>query len=50
MRDDEHALGWEIRAAIYQQRWPLVVDAINDLPAAIANDEEWRYCHARALK
>ena len=50
MRDDEHALGWEIRAAIYQQRWPLVVDAINDLPAAIANDEEWRYWHARALK
>lgn len=49
MRDDEHALGWEIRAAIYQQRWPLVVDAINDLPPAIANDEEWRYWHARAL-
>ncbi|WP_353179514.1 transglycosylase SLT domain-containing protein [Salinisphaera sp. T5B8] len=49
MRDDEHALGWEIRAAIYNQRWPLVVDAINDLPPAIGNDEEWRYWHARAL-
>lgn len=49
MRDDDHALGWEIRAAIYQQRWPLVVDAINDLPPAIADDEEWRYWHARAL-
>ncbi|MES1946547.1 soluble lytic murein transglycosylase [Salinisphaera sp. C84B14] len=50
MRDDEHALGWEIRAAIYNQRWPLVVDAINDLPPAIADDEEWRYWHARALE
>lgn len=49
MADDEHALGWEIRSAIYHQRWPLVVEAINDLPAAIASDEEWRYWHARAL-
>jgi len=49
MTDDAHALGWEIRAAIYQQRWPLVVEAIKDLPADIARDEEWRYWHARAL-
>jgi soluble lytic murein transglycosylase len=50
MSDDEHALGWEIRAAVYQQRWPLVVDAINDLPPALADEEEWRYWHARALE
>jgi len=50
MADDAHALGWEIRSAIYQQRWPLVVEAINDLPAAIAADEEWRYWQARALE
>jgi soluble lytic murein transglycosylase len=46
---DEHALGWEIRAAIYQQRWPLVVDAIHQLPPDVAHDEEWRYWLARAL-
>ncbi len=49
MAGDEHALGWEIRAAIYQQRWPLVLDAVNRLPADIAGDEEWRYWKARAL-
>ena len=47
--DDEHALGWEVRAAIRDQRWPLVIDAINQLPPAIARDEEWRYWKARAL-
>ncbi|RJS91263.1 transglycosylase SLT domain-containing protein [Salinisphaera sp. Q1T1-3] len=46
---DDHALGWEIRAAIYQRRWPLVLDFINALPASIAKDEEWRYWRARAL-
>jgi len=49
MADDEHALGWEIRAAIYQQRWPLVVQAIRNLPADIAADEEWQYWLARGL-
>ncbi|MES1927095.1 transglycosylase SLT domain-containing protein [Salinisphaera sp. T31B1] len=49
MADDGHALGWEIRSAIYQQRWPLVVEAIRDLPADIGADEEWRYWHGRAL-
>lgn len=49
MAGDEHALGWEIRAAIYQRRWPLVLDAINSLPADTADDEEWRYWKARAL-
>lgn len=48
-RMEEHALGWEIRAAIYQQRWPLVIEAIRDLQPELANDEEWRYWHARAL-
>ena len=46
---DEHALGWEIRAAIHDRRWPLVIAAINALPPAIAQDEEWRYWKARAL-
>lgn len=49
MADDEHALDWEIRAAIYQQRWPLVVDAIRALPAQFAGEEKWRYWLARAL-
>lgn len=50
MADDDHALGWEIRAAIYQQRWPLVIDAIRQLPPQYAQDEEWRYWLARALE
>ncbi|MES1955584.1 transglycosylase SLT domain-containing protein [Salinisphaera hydrothermalis] len=49
MAGDEHALGWEIRAAVYQQRWPLVLDAINSLPPKTASDEEWQYWKARAL-
>ncbi|MGN8197562.1 transglycosylase SLT domain-containing protein [Salinisphaera sp. RV14] len=49
MTGDEHALGWEIRAAVYQQRWPLVLDAINSLPAEAASDEQWQYWKARAL-
>ncbi len=47
--EDDHALGWEVRAAIRDQRWPLVIAAINALPPAIARDEEWRYWKARAL-
>lgn len=50
MADDDHALGWEIRAAIYQQRWPLVIDAIRELPPEYAQKEEWRYWLARALQ
>lgn len=46
---DEHALGWQIRAAIHARRWPLVLDYIHTLPAGIAGDEEWRYWQARAL-
>lgn len=49
MVGDDHALGWEIRAAIYQQRWPLVLDAINGLTAKTAKKEIWRYWKARAL-
>jgi soluble lytic murein transglycosylase len=49
MVGDDHALGWEIRAAIYQQRWPLVLDAINSLTPKTANAEQWRYWKARAL-
>ncbi|ROO24734.1 hypothetical protein SAOR_13840 [Salinisphaera orenii MK-B5] len=48
-RMDAHELGWEIRAAIYQQRWPLVIEAIHDLPPELADEEEWRYWQARAL-
>lgn len=50
MTDDDHALGWEIRAAIYQQRWPLVIDAIRELPSQTAQEEEWRYWLARGLE
>ena len=49
MADDEHALGWEIRSALYQRRWPLVVDAVRALPARYASEGQWRYWLARAL-
>lgn len=49
MAGDDHALGWEIRAAIYQQRWPLVRDAINSLSSEAASDDKWQYWKARAL-
>ncbi len=48
-RMDDHARGWEVRAAIYHQRWPLVIEAIRTLPPEQASDEEWRYWLGRAL-
>lgn len=47
--DDDHALGWEARAAIYQQRWPLVRHAIDHMPTKMAREEIWQYWKARAL-
>lgn len=48
-RMDEHTRGWQVRAAIWQRRWPLVIDAIHAMPQSQANDEEWRYWLGRAL-
>lgn len=48
-RMDDRARAWETRAAIWQQRWPLVIDAIRDMPAEQADEEEWRYWLGRAL-
>src|SRR5699024_9707523 len=48
-RIDAYARAWEIRAIIYQRRWPLAVDAIRNLPASQASEEVWRYWLGRAL-
>lgn len=48
-RMDDHTRGWEVRAAIWQRRWPLVINAIRDMPASQANEEEWQYWLGRAL-
>lgn len=48
-RMDAHARAWRARAAIWQQRWPLVIDAIRAMPPEQAREEEWRYWLGRAL-
>lgn len=48
-RMDAHTRGWEVRAALWQRQWSLVIDTIHDMPPAQANDEEWRYWLGRAL-
>ena len=48
-RMDDHTRGWQARAAIQQQRWPLVIDAIRAMPAEQADEEEWQYWRGRAL-
>src|SRR5699024_11625523 len=40
---------WEARAAIWQQRWPLVIEAIKAMPTEQAGEEQWRYWLGRAL-
>src|SRR5699024_6719277 len=48
-RMDDHTRAWEVRAAIWQRRWPLVIDAIHAMPAKQASEEEWQYWLGRAL-
>lgn len=49
-RMDDHTRAWEVRAALWQRRWPLVIDAIRAMPPAQANEEVWRYWLGRALR
>lgn len=40
---------WRVRAALAQQNWNAVLDAINAMPPAQQQDDEWLYFRARAL-
>lgn len=40
---------WRIREALYQQNWPMVQAAINNLPPEEKKLPQWRYWLARAL-
>ena len=41
---------WRVRAAIRNRDWAAVLEQIKNLPAAEADDEEWRYWKAKALE
>ena len=41
---------WRIRAAIRNRDWPAILEQIGALPAAEADNEEWRYWKAKALE
>jgi soluble lytic murein transglycosylase len=42
-------LAWFARAALREKNWPLVLNAINKMDAAQAQEGAWRYWKARAL-
>lgn len=48
-RLDDFARSWQARAAIQQRQWQLLLADIEAMPAAQANDNEWRYWRGRAL-
>ena len=42
-------LAWFVRSALREKNWPQVLDAINKMDAAQAEEGAWRYWKARAL-
>lgn len=47
--NDEVAQQWRIRAALSQQNWPEVLNAIAELNAPEKDQDRWQYWQARAL-
>jgi soluble lytic murein transglycosylase len=47
---DETVREWRILSALRHQRWPLVLEYIEQLPAQERSDERWRYWWARAAE
>lgn len=47
---DADMRAWRVRAALRQQQWKRVLQAIDAMPVAEKNSEEWRYWKARALE
>ncbi len=46
--ENEELRAWKVRAALREQDWPHVITAIEAMPAAEREREEWRYWLARA--
>lgn len=46
----DYQSGWKVRAALRQQDWATVLDAINGMSTAEQQDPAWRYWKGRALK
>ncbi|NNC22928.1 transglycosylase SLT domain-containing protein [Salinisphaera sp. USBA-960] len=49
MADDEHAIGWAVRSAVYQGRWHRALGWLDAMSGQIADKPEWRYWRARTL-
>ena len=47
---DYRSQAWRIRVALYEQDWPRVVTAIEDLSDANRKKEKWQYWLARAYQ
>jgi soluble lytic murein transglycosylase len=45
---DSNTKAWRIRVALYEQNWPRVITAIQDLSVADQQSEKWQYWLARA--
>lgn len=47
---DQEELEWKVRAALRQQDWPTVLNAIDAMSSKGQNEPAWRYWKGRALK
>jgi soluble lytic murein transglycosylase len=47
---NDQQLGWKVRTALRQQRWPDVLAAIEAMSAKEQQEPAWRYWKARALR
>ncbi len=47
---DARVREWQARAALQQQDWPALLDAIDRLPPERQSEHEWQYWRARALE
>jgi len=49
VRLSEEQLAWQVRAALRAHDWPMVMRAIERMPAKMAAQSDWSYWQARAL-
>lgn len=47
---NDNAFLWQARMALRQQQWQALADTIEQMPARLAQENEWQYWRARALK
>ena len=45
----QQLLEWQLRAALANRQWPLVLEAVAEMPASEQTRARWRYWRARAL-